>query len=457
MIPGSNKKFWWICEKGHEWEESVRVRCKGSVNLDVLGCPYCSGHRLNEENNFGVNFPELATQWHPTKNKKTSYEVMPGSHEKVWWQCKRGHEWRASVNKRTGGRNCPECFLKTSFPEQAVYYYVKQLFPNAKNRYKEFEGLEGLEIDIYIEELNLAIEYDGGFYHANRFEDDLKKNELIEKNGLFLIRIREEGLPFIDIQNGEVIFSKASNLQLLSKAIQRLFVIIGQRSGIKIPFAINVKKDQNEIMNKFIHREIQGSLVNTHPEVISFWHEEKNENLQPYHFTSGSDRKVWWQCGKGHEWEASIEKIANRGHRCPYCSNKKVGPDNNLAFRFPEVAKEWHPTKNGDLRPEDVTYGSHKKVWWMCEKGHEWQNKVNNRTGRRQSCADCHGRGRVTLTIEDVKKKFLENGCELLADAFINQKTKMFVLCSCGSEGKWSVRQLKKGTRCRTCQKRMKW
>ena len=31
---------------------------------------------------------------------------------------------------------------------------------------------------------------------------------------------------------------------------------------------------------------------------------------------------------------------------------------------YPHLVKEWHPTKNGDLTPKDVTYGSNKKVWW---------------------------------------------------------------------------------------------
>lgn len=45
----------------------------------------------------------------------------------------------------------------------------------------------------------------------------------------------------------------------------------------------------------------------------------------------------------------------------------------------PELAKEWHPTKNGDLTPYDVTYGSLKKVWWQCEKGHEWKARIGKR------------------------------------------------------------------------------
>ena len=46
----------------------------------------------------------------------------------------------------------------------------------------------------------------------------------------------------------------------------------------------------------------------------------------------------------------------------------------SFAETHPEVAKQWHPTKNGDLSPKDFTHGTHKKVWWKCDKGddHEW-------------------------------------------------------------------------------------
>jgi hypothetical protein len=54
-----------------------------------------------------------------------------------------------------------------------------------------------------------------------------------------------------------------------------------------------------------------------------------------------------------------------------------------LAEKYPNLANEWHPTKNGELSPYDVTNGSNKKVWWKCAKGndHEWEgNKIDDIT-----------------------------------------------------------------------------
>lgn len=56
-----------------------------------------------------------------------------------------------------------------------------------------------------------------------------------------------------------------------------------------------------------------------------------------------------------------------------------------------QVLAQWHPTKNGDLRPEDVPRGSHLLVWWQCEEGHEWLAQVKDRS-RGNSCPYCAGK-----------------------------------------------------------------
>ena len=106
------------------------------------------------------------------------------------------------------------------------------------------------------------------------------------------------------------------------------------------------------------------SLAEKCPELVSEWHPTKNGDLKPTDISYGSDRKVWWQCEKGHSWQA---RISNRihGNNCPVCIGKKVLVGyNDLAIVMPSLASEWHPTKNGALTPRDVTVGSNKKVWY---------------------------------------------------------------------------------------------
>ena len=132
------------------------------------------------------------------------------------------------------------------------------------------------------------------------------------------------------------------------------------------------------------------SLLNTNPDLAKEWHPTRNAPLSPKDVTQGSGKEVWWVCGKGHEWETTVNN-RNRGKGCPYCSGQMVCIDNCLYTINPSLAKEWHPTKNAPLTPKDVTQGSDKKVWWICGKSHEWEATVNHRN-RGRGCPYCSGR-----------------------------------------------------------------
>ena len=107
------------------------------------------------------------------------------------------------------------------------------------------------------------------------------------------------------------------------------------------------------------------------PQLAAQWHPTKNGGLTPEKVSAGSKTKVWWKCSNGpdHEWPASIEKRVKRGDGCPCCAGQRVSVTNSLANISPEIAKQWHPTKNGTLTPEQVVAGSSKKAWWKCPKG----------------------------------------------------------------------------------------
>lgn len=57
-----------------------------------------------------------------------------------------------------------------------------------------------------------------------------------------------------------------------------------------------------------------------------------------------------------------------------------------------ELLQQWHPSKNGPLTPQTVTYGSKRRVWWKCAYGHEWQAAVYTRTGAGTGCPVCAGK-----------------------------------------------------------------
>lgn len=127
------------------------------------------------------------------------------------------------------------------------------------------------------------------------------------------------------------------------------------------------------------------------------WNYEKNRDITPQSVTYGSHVKVWWKCSKGHEWKAQI-KSRTYNHGCPFCSgtNKKaVKGINDLETWCRQndreyILKEWDSLQNGNLMPDMVTWGSHKRIHWKCGKGHTWEAMVKERTKiRGNRCPIC--------------------------------------------------------------------
>ena len=186
--------------------------------------------------------------------------------------------------------------------------------------------------------------------------------------------------------------------------------VIGNRSkGIGCPVC----------SNKVLHDE--NCLAKVNPELAKQWHPTKNGKLTPFNIVASSHEKVWWKCEKGHEWESQIGNLnrpRTNSNGCPYCSGQSVNHENCLAKVNPELAKEWHPTKNGDLTPFDVTCGSNKKVWWICKNGHEWKVGINGRHGKNNDffgCRKCHSVfSEYTDAKNYIKKHNISTGREFL-------------------------------------------
>lgn len=130
--------------------------------------------------------------------------------------------------------------------------------------------------------------------------------------------------------------------------------------------------------------ELKNNAMLRHkPELFYQWNFEKNDELglDVYKVTQGVNKKAWWICLK---CESDYEAVINnrtRGSSCPYCNGKSVNHTNSLFKVLPDLAKEWHPSKNGKITPRDVSLGVVSGVWWMCEKKHEWKVTIAVRIG----------------------------------------------------------------------------
>lgn len=393
VTPQSNKKVWWQCSKGHEWQTTISDRTRGT------GCPYCSGRKvLKGYNDIATTHPHVAQQWHKTKNHPlTAQEVTSGSNKKVWWQCEYGHEWEALISSRcSSGRNCPVCAksAQTSFPENAIFFYVQQIYPDAIKSYSS-NWLKPMSLDIFIPSLQIGIEYDGEMWHKN-ISNDQHKNLLCKQHGINLIRIREPKCPQID---GQCIILESKHIFSIERAIQTL---LDKFLPCDCQLSVNIAQDIVKINDIESHRKQKYSLLSCNPTLAKQWHPTKNGKLRPEQVSIKSNKRVWWLCDKGHEW---MDTCAHRssGRNCPYCSNKKVLIGfNDMASTNPELISQLHPTKNGDFKPTDIVVGSQKRLWWLCDKcGYEWQTSPQSRV-QRTMCPKCA----IRHTIENRKAQF---------------------------------------------------
>lgn len=394
LTAGSTKLVWWLGKCGHEWRASPSNRSRGT------NCPYCCNQKvLRGFNDLETLFPEIALEWHPSLNDDLlPTNVIATSNKKIWWKGNCGHEWQQKISNRTKrNQGCPICGkrMQTSFPEQALYYYIKKVLPDAINTYEELFDNQ-MELDIYIPSLRIGIEYDGANWHVGNdsYRKEKEKYSICQKNGIKLIRVGEN-------DNGNF-FSQTSDLfitahrhpspQELDATILEVLKILG------LVIDVDTKVDALSIRESYLGLVADKSLLTKRPDIAATWHPTRNGNLTPNMFTVRSGIKVWWICSEcGHEWETAIA-TRSAGAGCKLCGYKKrvasrirnrIEHEGSLADNNMYLAEDWHPEKNGNLLPSDVMHSSSKRVWWLCKVcGHEWEATVNSRD-RGNGCPQC--------------------------------------------------------------------
>ena len=130
-------KVKWQCENYHIFLQYInnRTNAHGGYN-----CPFC-GHETLEEymNNNGEYGRQLREEFTGLDDKGNHYDakdLASKSGKRMLWRCKRGHEWKAAIANRTVNKSmCPCCKAKsTSYPEQYLYYALKQVYKDTENR-----------------------------------------------------------------------------------------------------------------------------------------------------------------------------------------------------------------------------------------------------------------------------------------------------------------------------------
>ncbi len=200
---------------------------------------------------------------------------------------------------------------------------------------------------------------------------------------------------------------------------------------------------------------MSNSLAAMRPELVREW-SDKNLPLTPDKITYGSNKIVWWKAACGHEWQTSVKARSN-GENCPICSGARVIEGiNDLATLKPELAQEW--SDKNEIKPTEVSVGSHKKVIWRCSFGHEWEASVKSRTVNGTGCPYCshnkvlEGFNDLAFQMPEVAAEWSEKNYPLLptmVTPFANRK--VWWKCSKGHEWHTLISTRSGGSKCPYC------
>lgn len=342
----SSRLVWWKCSEAedHEWRSSVvdRVEPKNK-------CPFCSGRKVSSTKSFASSYPDLLSQWHWKKNSKVNPNEIPASYlPSVYWQCEKikTHVWQASVSRRV--------HLKTGCPKCA-------------NWSPKYSGKRTGEYSVP-KEKSLAFQY-----------PEVAERWHPTKNG--------------DITPKDV----AAHSKRKAFFQCKLFPDHAWEARIS-HLAVNCPRCVSFTCPR------EESLKAIFPDIARQWHPTKNLPIKSTMVRPKSNKPFFWICtnDKEHVWSAPVYRRTGLGSGCPICAKKIVTKDCSLTALHPEISRQWHPTKNGALKPSSVAPGSGQRVWWRCKKGpdHEWQAAIHNRVSHSSGCPCCAGRKfSVTTTI----------------------------------------------------------
>ena len=402
ITSGSKQYIYFKCDKGHV----TKRQPKSFLNKksEVFFCPVCTGQEVTEETRLDLKYPEIAKEWHPTKNKVSPSEVSYLSNKKYWWKCEHNHEWEDGISDRTGHRYknkiekpCPYCFKNNvSTNETIIYTELHQFFNNVEAGYK----IHGKDLDIFIEDLNLCVEYDGHKWHKEKVVKDKERNELLKSNGITTIRVRENTLPKIEDNDIEYDYVNEDIFYAIKGVVS--FILENYKLEKELFELLNKYIEKEEVNNIEFYRQVRDTQrIKRIENEILFKDYDEAKNPTPLHYYGqGSDYIAHWKCHKcGHQYKKSIGG-KNDYPNCPSCSRKsKIGikgykqdpkiSKNPFRFKYPEVYNMWSDKNEDNPDFYAPSYTGKKSIWKCQQCNKEFKKEIRQMVLTYGSCTKC--------------------------------------------------------------------
>lgn len=290
-------------------------------------CQYCLGKLpYPGESDLATLYPDVSKEWDYEKNEDTPIGFATHSRKKKWWICPQGHSYDMRViNRTTGQQNCPYCSGKRVLP---------------------------------------------GFNDVATTRPEILKYWDYEKNEITPQEITEKSAKKIWFTCGKPGHSWQGTLVKLGR---------GKSIECRVCSGHNVIPGVNDLASQF--PEIAAELVGEDPENI-------------YMF---STKKLTWKCPQNHIREVKcFYRTKDNAGICYECETGRKKPKesfdiekDSLIVRYPEIAERFDKDKNPGVDINVVFYGSTKRLWWKCKRGHSFRRQVNAYTYQHGECPYC--------------------------------------------------------------------
>jgi len=409
-----------------------------------------------DKKSLAETHPEVAKQWHPTKNGDlTPYDVTKGMNKKVWWKCEKGgdHEWEMLVTSRgSQGQGCTICkglkIVKSNCLATLNPDLSNEWHPILNNSLTPFDVIPGTSKKVWWKcDKSDDHEWEASVKNRNKGAGCpvCTGRKIVTSNCLKTLypEISSQWHPTKNKELTPYQFAPGSHKKVWWKCDKgddhEWETAIGNRAAKKTtgcPICAGLKVVKSNCIGT------------THPELCKEWDYKKNKKITPQNIIAGSSKKVWWKCDKGddHSWQAAPNNRTTNNSGCSICTNQIIVKSNCLNTVYPKLAKEWHPTKNKELTPYQFAPGSHKKVWWKCDKGddHEWKTTIVSRTRINAGCPICSGRklgksNSLAFRYPDISKLWHTELNRKLTpnDIISNSHKKVWWKCEKGNDHEW--------------------
>lgn len=300
---------------GHEWE------AKAYSLLNGRSCPNCRTIR-GVENNKGKTRKKTHTEFVKELNKKdNTIQVISeyiSHHDNIRCICTRcGYEWEAKAYSLLQGHGCPRCAKSgTSFMEQFIRLSFIEAMSENEVLSRDRKTI-GMELDIYIPSLKIAIEPGNWFLHKKSIERDLRKRELCKNKGITLITIydkfpKTQKIPF---SNNCFVFENDYNKadhETIKKLVQQLFEIANIKKAFTSDEWGNIETQAYLNSKSKTNEDFIDEMKKIHPSI---------EVLGTY---TNANRRVLVRCTDcGNEWNALPASLIS-GDGCKKCGTKRA-------------------------------------------------------------------------------------------------------------------------------------